>query len=107
MFDKDAVKKRALEAWGVEGLKVAPAVLSPEQIVDIVVDALAAELESDIPAKTLGEYTQGEPVTVLFDNGDWIPGFVTEVTELSNNVHVHTDKGPKTIGNMNRIKPVR
>lgn len=49
------------------------------------------------PQPPLKSYAVGERVTVM-KNGDWLDGQITSIDKVSSHLHVHTERGPVTIG---------
>lgn len=52
---------------------------------------------------TLKDFREGEQVEV-FKNGDFLPGFIQSRDKVSGHLHVHTDRGPVTVANVNHIR---
>lgn len=62
----------------------------------------------DAPQKTyvqppLKEYKDGEPVEVI-KNGDWLPGHITSRDKTSGHLHIHTARGPVTVGSTHVVR---
>jgi len=54
------------------------------------------------PLKT---YREGQQVMVL-KNADWMEGFIQTIDPGSGNLHVHTKRGPVTIGATHNVSPL-
>lgn len=51
----------------------------------------------------LKAYAPNEKVMVL-KNGDWLEGQITSIDKVSSHLHVHTERGPVTIGSSHMIR---
>ncbi len=54
----------------------------------------------EVPLK---DYKEGEAVLVLRE-GNWIEGRIDSISEMGNNVHVQTERGPVTIATPKRVR---
>jgi hypothetical protein len=54
---------------------------------------------------TLKDFKDGEQVEVFSAKaGDFIPGFIQDRDRVSGHLHVHTDRGPVTVGTVNYVR---
>ena len=105
MASKDELKAVALAKWDELEQQVAPNPLTPDQVVDLVLDVYISSLDNDLPKLNLDAYGPGDAILFQLDSGVWAPGHVTEAATLGSNLHIHVEGlGPKTIGNKNRVK---
>ena len=61
--------------------------------------------QAEVKKLTLKDFKDGEKVEVFSSKvGDFIPGFVQDRDRVSGHLHVHTDRGPVTVGTTNYIR---